>query len=88
MFLRNESATMDNNMMTPTSTWTPWSPVSPKNADDATLAAVLPPDLYARYAALKERYAPRDRDMDELGVIKPDLARIDIREDLFSGIVD
>ena len=37
-----------------------------KNADDATLAVVLAPDLYARYAALKERYAPRDRDMDEL----------------------
>ena len=37
-----------------------------KNADDATLATVLPNDLYARYSALKERYAPRDRDMDEL----------------------
>ncbi len=32
-----------------------------RNADDAALAEVLPPDLYARYAALRARYTPRDR---------------------------
>jgi uncharacterized protein YbaP (TraB family) len=37
-----------------------------KNPEEATLATVLPPDIHARYSALKARYAPRDRDMDEL----------------------
>ena len=32
-----------------------------RNADGAVLAEVLPPDLYARYAALRARYTPRDR---------------------------
>jgi hypothetical protein len=37
-----------------------------RNADGKTLDEVLPPELYARYAALKEKYFPRDDDIDEL----------------------
>jgi len=36
------------------------------NPDDATLADVLPPELYGRFEALRAKYAPRDRDMAEL----------------------
>lgn len=35
------------------------------NPDDKTLEDVLPPELYQRYLALKTRYAPRDKDIDE-----------------------
>ena len=37
-----------------------------RNPDDATLEDVLPPELYARYRALKSEYFPRDRGDDEL----------------------
>jgi uncharacterized protein YbaP (TraB family) len=37
-----------------------------KNPDHATLQATLPPALYARFAALRNRYAPRDSQMEEL----------------------
>lgn len=36
------------------------------NPGDASLDAVLPPELYARFRAARERYAPRDRKMEEL----------------------
>jgi uncharacterized protein YbaP (TraB family) len=36
------------------------------NPDDVTLDAVLPPDLYARYRALKLRYFPRDDEPEEM----------------------
>lgn len=36
------------------------------NPDDRTLAEVLPPGLWARFEALRAKYAPRDRDMAEL----------------------
>lgn len=36
------------------------------NPGERTLAEVLPPSLYARFEALRVRYAPRDRDMAEL----------------------
>jgi uncharacterized protein YbaP (TraB family) len=34
-----------------------------RNADGAALADVLPPDLYARFQALRAKYAPNKRDM-------------------------
>lgn len=37
---------------------------SRQNADGATLVQVLPPDLYARYAVLRDRYAPRDSGLE------------------------
>ncbi|HLF10048.1 MAG TPA: TraB/GumN family protein, partial [Gammaproteobacteria bacterium] len=37
-----------------------------RNADGAALVEVLPPDLYARYAALHARYTPRDRSSAKL----------------------
>jgi len=37
-----------------------------RNADGAALVAVLPPDLYTRYAALHARYTPRDRSSEKL----------------------
>jgi uncharacterized protein YbaP (TraB family) len=36
------------------------------NPDDATIDAVLPPDLYARYHALKVKYFPRDDEPEEM----------------------
>ena len=36
------------------------------NPDDATLDAVLPPELYARYRALKLKYFPRDDEPEEM----------------------
>jgi uncharacterized protein YbaP (TraB family) len=36
------------------------------NPNEQTLAQVLPADLYARFEALRAKYAPRDRDMVEL----------------------
>ena len=36
-----------------------------RNPNDATLDEVLPPELYARYQALKYRYFPRDRDTEQ-----------------------
>jgi uncharacterized protein YbaP (TraB family) len=36
------------------------------NPNEQTLAQVLPADLYARFEALRAKYAPRDRDMAEL----------------------
>ena len=36
------------------------------NPDEKPLAGVLPPALYARFEALRAKYAPRDRDMAEL----------------------
>jgi len=58
------------------------------NPDDATLASVLPEDLYKRFAALKERYFPRDT---ELEALRPALAgsrllrRVQREEGLVSG---
>ena len=37
-----------------------------RNPDDATLEDVLPPDLYARYHALRSKYFPRDRRPEQL----------------------
>jgi uncharacterized protein YbaP (TraB family) len=37
-----------------------------KSPDHGTLAKSLPPDLYARFSALRNKYAPRDTQMDEL----------------------
>jgi hypothetical protein len=37
-----------------------------RNAEGATLADVLPPDLHARYTALQARYTPRDRGSEKL----------------------
>jgi len=37
-----------------------------KNPNHATLATTLPPALYARFAALRNKYAPRDKQMEEL----------------------
>lgn len=37
-----------------------------RNPDEATLQDVLPPDVYARYAVLKEKYFPRDMDIERL----------------------
>lgn len=37
-----------------------------RNPDGATLDTVLPPDLFARFEALRAKYAPRDRGLLEL----------------------
>jgi uncharacterized protein YbaP (TraB family) len=37
-----------------------------KSPDHTTLQAQLPPDLYARFAALKARFAPKDTKLEEL----------------------
>jgi len=37
-----------------------------KIPDHGTLATTLPPDLYARFSALRNKYAPRDPQMEEL----------------------
>jgi uncharacterized protein YbaP (TraB family) len=37
-----------------------------RNPNDETLEDVLPPELFARYEALKAQYFPRDRDAEEL----------------------
>lgn len=44
-----------------------------RNPDDATLVDVLPPDLYARYDALRQRYMPGDTRSDRL---RPALAAL------------
>lgn len=44
-----------------------------RNPDDATLAEVLPPDLYARYDALRQRHMPRDTRSNSL---RPALAAL------------
>jgi hypothetical protein len=44
-----------------------------RNPDDATLADVLPPDLYARYDALRQRHMPGDTRSDRL---RPALAAL------------
>lgn len=35
-----------------------------RNPDKASLQEVLPPELYQRYTAVRERYFPRDRDLE------------------------
>jgi hypothetical protein len=37
-----------------------------RNPDGATLEEAVPPDLYARFAALQARYFPRDKDFEDL----------------------
>jgi uncharacterized protein YbaP (TraB family) len=37
-----------------------------KSPDHGTLAQSLPPDLYARFSALRNKYAPRDAQMEDL----------------------
>ena len=44
-----------------------------RNPDDAPLADVLPPDLYARYDALRQRHMPKDTRGDKL---RPALAAL------------
>jgi hypothetical protein len=41
---------------------------SEEQPDGRTLADDLPPDLYRRFAALKARYLPRDREIEKLNV--------------------
>jgi len=48
-----------------------------KSPDHARLAATLPPALYARFAALRNKYAPRDTQMEEL---RPMLAALRLFE--------
>jgi uncharacterized protein YbaP (TraB family) len=48
-----------------------------KNPDHATLQATLPPALYARFSALRNKYAPRDREMEDL---RPMLAALRLFE--------
>jgi uncharacterized protein YbaP (TraB family) len=48
-----------------------------KNPDHATLRATLPPALYARFAALRDKYAPRDSQMEYL---RPMLAALRLFE--------
>jgi uncharacterized protein YbaP (TraB family) len=45
--------------------WFQWRKLR-RNPDDRTLAEVLPPDLYARFDALRTRYVPGDDGMLEL----------------------
>jgi len=65
-----------------------WNPISAlrlywqwrgmqKNPDHATLQATLPPDLYARFSALRNKYAPRDSEMEDL---RPMLAALRLFE--------
>jgi len=42
-----------------------------------TLQATLPPALYARFSALRNKYAPRDREMEDL---RPMLAALRLFE--------
>jgi uncharacterized protein YbaP (TraB family) len=48
-----------------------------KNPDHATLQATLPPGLYARFSALRNKYAPRDAEMEDL---RPMLAALRLFE--------
>jgi uncharacterized protein YbaP (TraB family) len=48
-----------------------------KNPNHATLQATLPPALYARFSALRNKYALRDADMEEL---RPMLAALRLFE--------
>jgi uncharacterized protein YbaP (TraB family) len=48
-----------------------------KNPDHATLRATLPPALYARFSALRNKYAPRDSEMEDL---RPMLAALRLFE--------
>ena len=48
-----------------------------KSPNHATLAATLPPALYARFAALRNKYAPRDTQMEDL---RPMLAALRLFE--------
>jgi uncharacterized protein YbaP (TraB family) len=48
-----------------------------KSPNHATLAATLPPALYARFAALRTKYAPRDTQMEDL---RPMLAALRLFE--------
>jgi uncharacterized protein YbaP (TraB family) len=45
--------------------WIQWHSMQ-KIPDQMDLQQVLPPDLYKRFSALKERYAPRDSRLNEL----------------------
>ena len=45
--------------------WIEWRSIQ-KIPDRMALKEVLPPPLYARFSALKARYAPRDSRLDEL----------------------
>lgn len=48
-----------------------------KNPDHGTLQETLPPELYARFSALRDKYAPRDREMEDL---RPMLAALRLFE--------
>jgi uncharacterized protein YbaP (TraB family) len=48
-----------------------------KNPDHATLQATLPPQLYARFATLRNKYAPHDSEMEDL---RPMLAALRLFE--------
>jgi uncharacterized protein YbaP (TraB family) len=48
-----------------------------KNPDHATLQTTLPPALYARFSALRNKYAPRDKEMEDL---RPMLAALRLFE--------
>jgi uncharacterized protein YbaP (TraB family) len=48
-----------------------------KSPNHATLASTLPPGLYARFAALRDKYAPRDIQMEDL---RPMLAALRLFE--------
>lgn len=52
-----------------------------RNPDDASLADVLPADIYQRYAALKAAYFPDNRDVDTL---RPNFAAEVIAEKVFA----
>lgn len=49
------------------------------NPGDATLAEVLPPDVHARYAALKADHFPKDRRIDQL---RPAFAASEVRREV------
>lgn len=53
-----------------------------KNADGARLEEVLPPALYARFESLRERHAPRSRDMLKL---RPVLAAATLWREALDG---
>src|SRR5512146_68069 len=52
------------------------------NPDHLPLKAVLPPDLYARFSALKLRFAPRDRRIEQL---RPILAARRLYDEALAG---
>ncbi|HSY09044.1 MAG TPA: TraB/GumN family protein [Steroidobacteraceae bacterium] len=65
-----------------------WNPISAlrvywqwrgiqKNPDHATLQMTVPPALYARFSALRNKYAPRDSELEEL---RPMLAALRLFE--------